>query len=212
MAKNTKNTVIYKNAEQNDSTNHWTDDLYTQLEKMAVQSKTVDNYLFDQISSIVGSKSKYSSVEDAVIEMKERSGLTAYLKTSDKQSNQNKIAQIKRLAQANINKPLPKLIKENPDIQRTFENVMSGDGQNSDLPAIIGRVQSIYSKSTNIDDNDWDDPALNEYVSDLKLQQQQKHFSNDTNEFNLGKNLDLNDAEVNTSADDAFASLTPVKF
>lgn len=57
------------------------------LEKAAVQSKRQDS-LFEQINSIInGSRSKFSTVNAVVEDMKERSGLTAYLQASQNTEN-----------------------------------------------------------------------------------------------------------------------------
>jgi len=79
--------VISRQNDQSSSEDKWLNNFEKSLQKDAVQSRQQDSSLFDQINSIMngGTKSKFSSVEAAVEEMKERSGLSAYL---DKQSHQ----------------------------------------------------------------------------------------------------------------------------
>src|SRR5258708_11632336 len=70
--------AITRNSDENISEDHWLKQFEKSLQKGAVQPRTQQS-LFDQINSIMNQKSKYPSVEAAVEDMKERSGLTAYL-------------------------------------------------------------------------------------------------------------------------------------
>lgn len=54
----------------------WSDDYLNAVRKYSVKSRTEDSAIFDQINQIIGnSKSKYSSVEEAVLDMQKRTGL-----------------------------------------------------------------------------------------------------------------------------------------
>lgn len=54
----------------------WAKDYFDAVEKYSVKSRTEDASIFDQINQILGnSKSKYSSVEEAVLDMQKRTGL-----------------------------------------------------------------------------------------------------------------------------------------
>lgn len=53
----------------------WFEEFANNLEKEAVKSKREDASIFDQVSQILGAKSKYSSVEEAVLDMQKRTGL-----------------------------------------------------------------------------------------------------------------------------------------
>ena len=54
----------------------WAKDYSEAVEKYSVKSRREDSALFDQINQILGnSKSKYSSVEEAVLDMQKRTGL-----------------------------------------------------------------------------------------------------------------------------------------
>ncbi|HWZ21353.1 MAG TPA: hypothetical protein VNW06_01795, partial [Cytophagaceae bacterium] len=57
---------------------NWMDEFARNLEKSSVHSRERDQSLYDQISSIIsGNRSKYPSVEAAVQDMHERTGLSA---------------------------------------------------------------------------------------------------------------------------------------
>ena len=89
---NRHQAVISRNSEMELDEDHWLNQFQKKLiEKDAVQPKSVDRSLFDQINSIMNNKSKYPSVAAAVEDMKERSGLSAFLdinKTSEEDSDQ----------------------------------------------------------------------------------------------------------------------------
>jgi hypothetical protein len=54
----------------------WAKDYYEAVEKYSVKSKREDASIFDEINQILGNaKSKYSSVEEAVLDMQKRTGL-----------------------------------------------------------------------------------------------------------------------------------------
>ena len=77
-------------------------DFKEKLEKSAVQSKTQES-LFDQINAVInGARSKFSTVTAVVEDMKERSGLTAYLKTSKEINVEN---EVKKTASIKTAKP-----------------------------------------------------------------------------------------------------------
>ena len=54
----------------------WAEDYFNAVEKYSVKSKKEDAFIFDEINQILGNaKSKYSSVEEAVLDMQKRTGL-----------------------------------------------------------------------------------------------------------------------------------------
>lgn len=82
-------SVISRQSDQPLDEDHWLSQFQKNLQKGAVQPRTQES-LFDQINSIMNtnSRSKYTSVEAAVEDMKERSGLTAYLDKINKTSSE----------------------------------------------------------------------------------------------------------------------------
>jgi hypothetical protein len=61
----------------------WYNDFISNLEKSSVQSQ---RSIYDDIAAIMdGTKSKYSSVDEAVLDMQERTGLKAFLTTASTQ-------------------------------------------------------------------------------------------------------------------------------
>ncbi len=79
-------STILKHSDDSYSEDHWLNQFQNSLLKDAVQPRKQQTQ-FEQINSIINSsKSKYKSVDEAVKDMKERSGLTAYLNKTSKVS------------------------------------------------------------------------------------------------------------------------------
>lgn len=57
----------------------WAADYLEAVNKYSVKSRKDDSELFNQINQIVGNKSKFSSVEEAVLDMQKRTGLLEFL-------------------------------------------------------------------------------------------------------------------------------------
>lgn len=79
-------SIINREADVHIDEDHWLKQFQKNLEKSAVQSRRVDQSLFDQINGIMNNKSKYTSVSAAVEDMMQRSGLIGYLKNINKVS------------------------------------------------------------------------------------------------------------------------------
>lgn len=176
------------------------------LSKEAVQSRRVDDSLYNQMYNIMNVKSPFPSVEAAVEDMKQRSGLTDYLKNLNKKSENN--SDVVKTAQAKSN--LPSLLIKHPDIRQTFENVIKDTRGNISIPAVIDNVRSIH-KSEISDVTLWDDPKLLVYVSQLNLQEKANNPQNFQHNHNLGKRNQISDTEIDPSNTDAFFSLQPAK-
>jgi hypothetical protein len=208
-------SVVSRQADQSIDEDHWLKRFQDNLVKDAVQPR--DNAsLFDQINSIMnGSKSKYTSVDAAVKEMQERSGLTAYLnnvKVSEDNTEDNK------KVTASDNQPAidkkvdltPVVIKKHPPIKMTLENYIRDTKGNLPVPAIIEKIRSIHQKDCS-DAKDWDDDKLIRLVSRLNLGAKKSNYSNYEDYNNLGVRDVGNSTEVDPSNTDAFFALTPAK-
>lgn len=191
----------------------WMKEFAKNLSKESVQPYQDQRYnVFDQISSIINSsKSKYSSVEDAVKDMQARSGLTAY---QDK---------IKTLAQAiktagcscdeeehnHDDKEKVRLFEMKPQIKYTIDNFVNDTHGNLPIPSIIDRVKSIHKNDVS-DDTAWNDDGLMHYINDKIIESKKQNPSqNDDAHTNLGKLPRYNEGDINPSNTDALFSLNP---
>src|SRR5579864_371248 len=130
MTKNSRSQpVISRQSDGEDSDNHWLRQFEDKLQKTSVQPR--GQSLYDQISSIMNTKSKYPSVRAAVDDMMQRSGLSDYLdnvKTSEETLDERsrKTAQdykAKQRAETRQGKT-PQVIQQKPSILHTLENIV----------------------------------------------------------------------------------------
>lgn len=176
----------------------WMGDFAQNLSKVSVQPYRSEDSIFDQISSIINSsKPKYSSVEDAVREMQERSGITAYKK------DLKSLAETIKNAAEKI-----KIFELKPQIQSTIDNCIDDTKGNLPIPAIIDRIRSIHKNDID-DDSAWDDENLLKYINDKSINIRKNHPNQDDNYTTLGKLPNYDETEIDKSNTDALISLTP---
>ena len=160
--------VISRQSDNEIDEDNWLNKLQKNLIKDAVQPKSVDNHLFHQINSIMNGKSKYPSVEAAVEDMMNRSGVTAHLvkmnKTSIETSETTKVAE-----SVDSDKETPIIIKNVPAIKHTIENYIRDTKGNLPVPAIIDKIRSIHRNDVS-EAKDWDDDKLLRLVSRINLE------------------------------------------
>lgn len=214
MSRYTRNqSIVSKYSDSDIDEDNWINKLEKSLQKDAVQSRSVDQSIFDQISSIMNNKSKHSSVEAAVDDMKNRSGLTAYLDKINKISNDYSARKVASDVNNVINKKVnlkPIVISKCPKIEGTISNYIESTRGNLPVPAIIDKIRSIHQGDVS-EASDWEDDNLLRYVSRLNLKAKSTNSDVDDNNYrNLGKKD--HDDEVDPSNMDAFHSLSPAKF
>lgn len=213
------NSVVSRQSDENISEDHWLKNFQKSLQKGAVQPRNVDSSLFDQINSIMNGKSKYTSVDHAVQDMQERSGLTAYLDKINKTSGEERDTSVKaKTASDNQDamhkevkgKVLPVVFQKCPQIKTTLENYIRDTKGNLPVPAIIAKIQSIHEKDVS-DAKDWDDDNLIREVSRQNLMAKRDNPASYENYANLGSRDHDDPSDVDPSNTDAFHALTPVK-
>lgn len=188
--------------EKSPVTPHWIDDFSNSLQKISVEPmRNSQQSIYDQISSIMGKKSKYPTVEAAVEDMKERSGLTAYLMKV--QSNDEDVPNKKRAQQNQI-----MIFKNHPQIKSTVDNYLEDTKGNLPIPAIVEKIKSIHKYDV-ADETDWDDPLFLKYINDKNIEINKKYPNHDNEHQNLGKMPIFNDSEIDPSNTDALHALNP---
>ncbi len=197
----------------NDS-DYWYREFEKNLQKSSVQSKEQIS-LFDQINSVInGVKSKYPSVQAAVDDMKERSGLTAYLqkqKTVISESSEDKVKTAEKTENSdNTEDPnTPIVIKKCPQILNTLENFIRHTKGNLPLPSVIDKIRAIHRNDIT-NSKDWEDDNLMRLVSRLNLQEKAKNPSTHHQYSNLGV-IEVNESDDQSNSD-AFSILQPAKY
>lgn len=202
---NRHQTVISRQSDEQFQEDHWLKRFENSLLKDAVQPQKQYS-LFDQINSIMNGKSKYTSVEAAVQDMQERSGLTAYLNSLNKKSEEEPTISKKATFGDNV----PIVIQKYPAIMKTIENYIRDTKGNLPVPAIIDKIHAIHQADVP-DAKDWDDDKLIILVSKLNLMAKSTNPSSYESYSNLGARDTGADSEIDPSNTDAFHALNPVK-
>jgi hypothetical protein len=215
MANPRSQYTINRQSDNDFSEDHWLKQFEKSLQKGAVQPRKQQS-LFDQINSIMNTNSKYNSVEAVVDDMKERSGLTAYLKKAKVESDSPKLETIKNASKTSDKSSdkkdkMPVVIKKFPSILDTLKNCINDSKGNLSIPAIIERVHSIHHNDVS-DSKDWDDDDLMYLVSQLNLEAKSNNPTNYEDSTNLGKHDSNSNQEIDPSNTDAFFALNPARF
>ncbi len=204
-------SVINRQSDEAGSEDHWLRQFENKLQKTSVQP--VGHSLFDQISSIMNSKSKYPSVQAAVDDMMDRSGLISYLnnvKTSEQEiDGATKTAAEQPQSKGNANLPL--IIQQKPSILKTLENIIKETKGNIPVPAIISRLHSYHANDIS-DESAWEDDKLIRLVSNYNLKAKKDNPGNYDSFDNLGSgDHGSADSDIDPSNTDAFNALMPAK-
>jgi peptide deformylase len=193
--------------EQSPALPGWMKEFAKNIEKNSVKSYREESSLYDQINSVMNnSKSKHLSVEDAVKDMQERSGLTAYKGKIEAQNltTQKLAQQIEQAGKEDI-----KLFQIKPQIKDTFDNYIEDTNGNLSIPSIIEKVKSIHVNDVS-DDAEWDNEKLLQYVNNKNIEVKKKHPDTQNDNARLGKLPHYDDKDIDPSNSDALYSLTPV--
>jgi hypothetical protein len=169
----------------------WLADFAKNLEKEAVKSKREDASIFDQVSQILGAKSKYSSVEEAVLDMQKRTGLYDLL-------NKKASAEIE-------------LFKNIPNLKNFIDNfIESRHGLNVSPESVSHQIVSVESfKSKLPNKNDIPNEVkeyINKKIMEVKDQQNTGSSSDKNNIADFGK-ADLTSSD--TDMDDPLSVCDP---
>lgn len=210
-------SVINRQSDASESDDHWLRAFENSLQKTSVQPR--GNSLHDQISSIMNAKSKYPSVQAAVDDMMQRSGLTDYLQTkvsSDEETStptkSRKTAQDQNDRKEKKDDPkTPQVMKEKPSIMRTLENIIKETRGNMSVPTIISRLRSLHASDVS-DDGAWEDEKLIRLVSNCNLTAKKNNPGIYDRFDNLGQgDHSTSDRDIDPSNTDAFNALMPSK-
>jgi hypothetical protein len=207
--------IISRNSESELDEDNWLNRIEKTLQKEAVQPKRIDQSLFEQINTIMNGKSKHTSVQAAVDDMMNRSGVKAYMDKLNKTSKENASPR-KTASDTNqvIDKKIPiepVVFQKCPSAKNTLANIITSSHGHLPVPAIIARIKAIHDKDVS-DAKDWDGDDLIRAVSRMNLQEKSKSYNSESNTSTLGLQDDLSDKDIDPSNNDAFHGLNPVKF
>ena len=166
--------------ESRDKTPSWFNDFANSLEKESAKPKSQDYSLFDQINNILGNKSKYSTVAEAVEDLQKRTGLYDFLQK--KQANNNKYSNIQ-------------IFKDIPILKIYIDNYID-DRPGTFVSAVIHDLMKIKSITEKLPQSGDLPEEVKRYISDKIAEAKESIKQNDSEYMNLGR-LDLsNDIDV----------------
>jgi hypothetical protein len=174
----------------------WFSDFVNNFEKEAVKSKKDDYSLFDQINNILGNKSKYSSVEEAVLDMQRRTGLLGLL-------TQRKQAQVET-DQKHQNS---KLLNEIPSLKTYIDNYVE-DRPGTSVDAVVHDLLKVRSIKEKLPEGDDVPEEIRRYINDKITEINMQRPSTGEEDLELGK-IDLDTDENTASDNDPFGGCTP---
>lgn len=189
------------------------DEIIKSLTKTSVNSVKDDGELFGQINSILGTKSKYSTVQEAVEDMQKRSGLSHYLSLNASSSEVKKEASDDlevTLDPVFDKNQMPKLLQEKPQVKGLIDNFITSRMGHVHVQAVVDKVSTLF-KSDGISSDEFEDKHLRKYINDMIIEEKKKHSSDSAN----SSYSEMGKADFSTSDNDnhdAFKLLEPAKF
>lgn len=190
----------------------WMQEFVSNFQKESVKSKdNANKSIYDQISSIMGNKSKHATVDAAVDDMKQRSGMKDFLDKMQSQGGdvgQKKNANCDHCDEKCGHGDTKEIIifKNVPQIKDTVDNYVQDTRGNISLPAIVEKIKSIHRNDV-VEDGDWDDEEFLRYINDRNVDLKKMYQDHSTQNKNLGKTYQ--DTETDSSNSDAFHGLMP---
>ncbi len=160
--------------------------------------------LMDQIQSIVGGKTRYSSVENAVRDYQERTGLSEYLRRvqSGQNNGQTKTAYTLPSSFSQYNKNVQdKLISYINNTIETNKGYIS-------IPALQQDIKQLF-RNDGVQAQDIDNLEVAKFLNDLIILRQRDNNSHDVNNLNIGKDVGTKNVEDDGSNTDFFKGLLP---
>ena|ERR1700722_2468327 len=174
----------------------WFDDFVSNLEKNSTKAKKNDHSMVDQINSILGNKSKYSNVEEAVLDMQKRTGLFDFL-NSKRASDQNNLQEV------------PAIFTKIPAMKTFIDNYV-GDRPGTSVESVVHDLLRIKSIKNQLPEKDDVSDEVRRYINDKIREKDSFHPKSNSEDLQLGK-LDLHMDDNTTKDNDPFGGCEPNK-
>jgi hypothetical protein len=160
--------------DRGDKTPSWFNDFANNLEKESAKPKSQDYSLFDQINSILGNKSKYSTVAEAVEDMQRRTGLFDILQKKQASKSQYENIQI---------------FKDVPDLKTYIDNYVD-DRPGTSVESVVNDLLKIRTIKEKLPQSDDVPLEVKHYINDKIMEVDERLPKNESDSLELGK-LDL---------------------
>lgn len=186
----------------------WLREYSKNLQKNSVHSLEHDRSTYDQISEIMGTKSKYSTVEDAVKDMRARTGLDLYLTqvaATVKQASEKE----EELEVTLPGDDTPSVFAEHPEVEKFIRKYVDSRKGHTSIAAVLVDVGRLFK---DIESSALDDKTLKKFINRAivdarKLNPIDEELSGEL----LGSVEKSNDQDFEDN-NDAFSSLMPAKY
>lgn len=175
----------------------WFNDYVNNLEKNSAESKKDNFSAIDQINRILGNKSKYSTVEEAVLDMQKRSGLYDYLK------------QLKANAQVQPLKAEPKLFGQIPVLKTYIDNYVK-EHPGATVYSVIHDLVRVKPIKEKLPEGDDVPQEIYQYINDKLSEEATMHPTDGNEDLQLGK-VDLSVDDNIAKDNDPFGGCIPNK-
>lgn len=174
----------------------WFGEFVNNLEKSAVKSKREDHSLFDQINNILGNKSKFSNVEEAVLDMQRRTGLLELMNH-------------KKQAQFSVDKKheSSRLLSEIPTLKTFIDNYVD-DRPGTSVDAVVHDLLKIKSIKDKLPEGDDVPDEIRRYINDKITEVNMQRPPTGEDDLDLGK-IDLSTDDNVASDNDPFGGCMP---
>jgi hypothetical protein len=170
----------------------WFEEFSNSIANNSTEPKKDQTSTFDQINRILGNKSKYSNVGEAVLDMQKRTGLYELLKK-----------------RAEMNTNMPEIFSEVPDMRIFIDNYV-GDRPGVSVEAVVNALLKVRDVKNKLPEHDDVPLDVRQYINDKIAESDMLHPKNESN-MQLGK-LDVSIDEGSESRDNSpFAGCEPMK-
>lgn len=164
------------------------------------RSRNAQSFM-QQLTSIMTGKQRYATVDDAVKDMQERTGLTVHLENI-------KSAKKKVNKQANLETEIPEVLTKYDfadDIFSYINNNIKNSGGGSSIASIQYDLLSVFPK---LDPSDVMNDEVAKYISDCIYNEQKMLPADNSSNLNLGKGVGK---DLLVQDQDPWAGLMPSK-
>jgi hypothetical protein len=228
MSRGRKGVFSRDNSEDsNVSQPDWFKEYSSNLQKLSVQPAHKDRAFFDQITDILGNKSRYATVEEAVKDLQDRTGLAKYLQMCEaEQAEVTKVAQ--DINDTHVKEPkteeelevtldpdsdemkYPKLLQDHPEIKKFIENFVKSRNGFVHVPAVVESIRIIF-RNDNFTSDELEDKHLRKFINEVIIKEKALHEGDNAGiDIDLGKLDHSTDTQVEEN-NDAFSILMPAK-
>lgn len=209
MSRNRIGPVFSRDSESSDP--EWFIDYANKLDKLAVQPVEKDRSMFDQISEIMGSKSKFSTVEDAVKDMRERTGLNKFLSVAAQtiESNVKTASDDDLEVSLPSDDEIPKLFNEHPHIEKYINKYISSRKGHTSIASLLSEISRLFKE---VDSAHLDDKVLKNFISNKIIEERELNPNNENFDVEMLGAVDKGNEQEYEANNDAFSSLVPAKF